>query len=149
MTVLGYTWCHSPEDHNKCNLVLMHYFNGSCTEPNLTLLIYIINVFITARFLANLGLSEHNSSVVFYFQAARRENMTFYNLTNMTEEELKGYVNDNPDLFFYQLVYGLTFCVMMFIGLMKGIGIARQLLLGMYMLHCFESFGDGHINLCD
>lgn len=49
----------------------------------------------------------------------------------MTGEELKGYVNDNPDLWFYQLVYGLGFIVMMFVGLMKGIGIARQLLLGM------------------
>jgi hypothetical protein len=48
----------------------------------------------------------------------------------MTEEELKGYVNDNPDLWFYQLVYGLTFGIMLFIGLMKGIGIARQLLIG-------------------
>jgi hypothetical protein len=51
----------------------------------------------------------------------------------MTEEELKGYVNDNPDLWFYQLVYGLTFAIMLFIGLMKGIGIARQLLLGKLM----------------
>lgn len=68
-------------------------------------------------------------------EASRKENMTLYNLTNMTEEELKGFVNDNPDLFFYQLVYGLTFCVMMFIGLMKGIGIARQLLLGSSRLH--------------
>jgi len=75
--------------------------------------------------------------------------VTRFNLTNMTEEELKGYVNDNPDLFFYQLVYGLTFCVMIVIGLVKGIGIARQLLLGMFLLHCFLSFGDGHIILCD
>lgn len=71
--------------------------------------------------------------------------MTRYNLTNMTEEELKGYVNDNPDLFFYQLVYGLTFCVMMIVGLVKGIGIARQLLLGMFRLHCFVSVSDEHI----
>jgi hypothetical protein len=63
----------------------------------------------------------------------RKGNITRYNLTNMTEEVLKGYVNDNPDLWFYQLVYGLSFAVMMFIGLMKGIGIARQLLLGMKM----------------
>jgi hypothetical protein len=115
----------------------MHYFNGSCTEPNLTLLIYIITAFIIAQLLANLGLSGHNSSIVFHFQAARRENMTRFNLTNMTEEELKGYVNDNPDLFFYQLVYGLIFCLMMVTGVMKGLGIARQLLLGMFLLHCF------------
>lgn len=68
-------------------------------------------------------------------EAARRENMTLYNLTNMTEEELKGYVNDNPDLYFYQLVFGLTFVIMLFIGLVKGIGIARQLLLGSSRLH--------------
>jgi len=125
----------------------MHYFN--CTEPNLTLLIYIVTVFIIAQLLANLGLSGCNSSIVFHFQAARRENVTLYNLTNMTEEDLKGYVNDNPDLCFYQLVYGVTFCIMMFIGVMKGIGIARQLLLGMFLLHCFVSVGDGHIILCD
>jgi len=127
----------------------MHYFNGSCTESNLTLLIYIITVFIIAQLLANLGLSGHNTSIVFHFQAERRENVTRYNLTNMTEEELKGYVNDNPNLFFYQLVYGLTFCIMMVIGLIKGIGIARQLLLGMFLLHSLLSVGDGHIILCD
>jgi len=127
----------------------MHYFNGSCTEPNLTLLIYIITVFIIAQLLANLGLSGLNTTIMFHFQAARRENMTLYNLTNMTEEELKGYVNDNPDLYFYQLVFGLTFVIMLFIGLVKGIGIARQLLLGMFLLHCLLSVGDGHIILCD
>ncbi|XP_033609843.1 multidrug resistance-associated protein 5 isoform X2 [Cryptotermes secundus] len=68
-------------------------------------------------------------------EAERKENITRYNLTNMTEEELKGYVNDNPDLWFYQLMYGLTFGIMLFIGLMKGIGIARQLLLGSSRLH--------------
>jgi hypothetical protein len=73
------------------------------------------------------------------FQAERKENITRYNLTNMTEEELKGFVNDNPDLWFYQLVYGLTFGVILFIGLIKGIGIARQLLLGKSVLR-FVSF---------
>jgi hypothetical protein len=92
-------------------------------------------------------MAGHNSFIVFHFQASRKENMTLYNLTNMTEEELKGFVNDNPDLFFYQLVYGLTFCVMMFIGLMKGIGIARQLLLGMFMLHSLVSVSDEYIIL--
>jgi pheromone shutdown protein TraB len=62
----------------------------------------------------------------------------------MTEEELKGFVNDNPDLWFYQLVYGLTFGIMLFVGLMKGIGIARQLLLGK-LLHWISMAG--HINL--
>lgn len=101
---------------------------------NLTFLIYVITVFIIAELLAHLVLSGFNSSIAFHFQAERKENMTRYNLTNMTEEDLKGYVNDNPDLFFYQLVYGLTFCIMIFIGLIKGIGIARQLLLGMLLL---------------
>lgn len=74
---------------------------------------------------------------MFCFQMERKENITRYNLTNMTEEELKGFVNDNPNLWFYQLVYGLTFAIMIFIGLMKGIGIARQLLLGMIMLYYY------------
>ena len=43
-------------------------------------------------------------------------------------------MNDNPDLWLYQLVYGLTFAVMMTVGLLKGIGIARQLLLGKLIL---------------
>jgi hypothetical protein len=64
----------------------------------------------------------------------RKENISRYNLTNITKQGLKGYVNNNPDLWFYQLVYGLSFAVIMFIGLMKGIGIARQLLLGMMMM---------------
>ncbi|KAJ4445532.1 hypothetical protein ANN_12212 [Periplaneta americana] len=67
-------------------------------------------------------------------EADRRINDTEYNL-NMTEEELKGFVNDNPHLWFFQLIYGVTFAFIMFIGLLKGIGIARQLLLGSSRLH--------------
>lgn len=47
---------------------------------------------------------------------------------------MQGFVNDNPDLWMYQLVYGLTFAVMMIFGLIKGIGIARQLLFGEFNL---------------
>ncbi|KAJ9585510.1 hypothetical protein L9F63_002711, partial [Diploptera punctata] len=48
------------------------------------------------------------------------------NITDYTEEDLKGFVNKNADLWFYQLVYGLTFAVMLVVGLLKGIGIARH-----------------------
>ncbi|XP_046390511.1 ATP-binding cassette sub-family C member 5-like [Ischnura elegans] len=55
--------------------------------------------------------------------------------TNLTENELKGSVNDNPYLWFYQTIYGLSFVVLMTIGLVKGVGIARQLLFGSSALH--------------
>jgi hypothetical protein len=90
---------------------------------------------------ASFHVEESNSQLYCAdcFQAERKENITRYNLTNMTEEQLKGYVNDNPDLWFYQLVYGLTFGVMLVVGLVKGIGIARQLLLGK-LVRRFVSF---------
>ncbi|XP_071446503.1 ATP-binding cassette sub-family C member 5-like isoform X2 [Hetaerina americana] len=58
-----------------------------------------------------------------------------YSSLNLTENELKGSVNDNPNLWFYQTVYGLSFIVMMLIGMVKGMGIVRQLLLGSSRLH--------------
>lgn len=52
-----------------------------------------------------------------------------------TNDELKGPVNENPHKIFYQLVYGLTFIITILIGVLKGWGIARQLLLGSSRLH--------------
>ena len=54
---------------------------------------------------------------------------------NMTDDELKGFINDNPDLWFYQLVYGLTLPVMLAFGIVKGFSLAIQLLRGAFKLH--------------
>ncbi|XP_034256173.1 multidrug resistance-associated protein 5-like [Thrips palmi] len=67
-------------------------------------------------------------------EAERRNNMTLFNVT-YNNDKLKGLVNDNPERAFYQLVYGLTFIITIFIGICKGWGIARQLLLGSSRLH--------------
>lgn len=52
----------------------------------------------------------------------------------MTEESIKGYVNDNPNVGLYQIVYIGTFVSMIVIGLIKGYSIARQLLIGIYKI---------------
>ena len=44
--------------------------------------------------------------------------------------EFKGYVTDNPDLWFYQLVHFLSVIALIVFGLIKGLSCAIQFLKG-------------------
>ena len=67
------------------------------------------------------------------FQYERRNNASL-NISMMKDEEIKGYVNDNPHVWLYQIIYIFTFVSMVLIGLIKGYSIARQLLIGIYKI---------------
>ncbi|PSN51489.1 Multidrug resistance-associated protein 5 [Blattella germanica] len=116
----------------KAYLDYAKFCGGYCV---MGMLLMLVLLFTLSRLSSGVWLQvwlDHGDGL----EEERRLNLTLYNMTtNKTEEELKGFVNNNPDLWFYQLVYGLTFAVMMFVGLLKGIGIARQLLLGSSRLH--------------
>ncbi|KAK3927988.1 Multidrug resistance-associated protein 5 [Frankliniella fusca] len=99
----------------------------------MSLLLLLILLFTLARLFSGVWLQiwlDEGDGL----EDERKLNMTLYNLS-YTDVELKGLVNENPDRAFYQLVYGLTFGITILIGICKGWGIARQLLLGSSRLH--------------
>ncbi|KAG8233856.1 hypothetical protein J437_LFUL006879 [Ladona fulva] len=126
----------SPEDHvmkiRGFRAFISHakYCGGYCVVSGLLFLVFL---FTLARLFSGIWLQiwlDHGDGL----EEERRANMSVMNVT-MTEDELIGSVNENPLLWMYQLVFGLSFVVMMLIGLFKGVGIARQLLLGSSLLH--------------
>ncbi|KAB7497030.1 Multidrug resistance-associated protein 5 [Armadillidium nasatum] len=64
----------------------------------------------------------------------RKQNRTLYNIT-YSDDELKGDVTQNPNLWIYQLVYGLSFVFLIAIGIVKGIGVTFRVLAGSSKLH--------------
>ncbi|CAL4069089.1 unnamed protein product, partial [Meganyctiphanes norvegica] len=64
----------------------------------------------------------------------RRKNFTDEKY-DYSDEELKGDITKNPDLWIYQLVYGLSFIVILATGIIKGIGVTFRLLEGASKLH--------------
>ncbi len=61
----------------------------------------------------------------------------------LTESELKGFVTDNPDVWFYQAVYLVTVGVMLALGFVKGFSIAVAFLRGSTKMH------DQMLHRCD
>lgn len=53
----------------------------------------------------------------------------------MTDQDLRGFVNDNPQLVFYQLILAASVVATLFIGLMKGFLSTRFVLGGASCLH--------------
>ncbi|KAL7637505.1 UNVERIFIED_CONTAM: hypothetical protein RMT77_012233 [Armadillidium vulgare] len=64
----------------------------------------------------------------------REQNITLYNIT-YSNDELKGDVTQNPNLWIYQLVYGLSFVFLIATGIVKGIGVTFRVLAGSSKLH--------------
>lgn len=53
-------------------------------------------------------------------------NYTDFNATlaeELPEDERNGDITQNPDLWMYQLVYGLSFVLLLITGVIKGIGV--------------------------
>ena len=44
-------------------------------------------------------------------------------------------ISNNPDLWFYQLIHGISLLVLIILGLIKGLLIAYRLLIGSHSLH--------------
>lgn len=124
----------SAEEHKSLGMAgYLRYFvfcGGYCI---MLLLLTLVLLFTLARLFSGIWLK-------IWLDAGdgkeneRRDNITLYNMS-YTRNELIGLVNENPDSTIYQLVYGLTFVVTILIGVVKGWGIARQLLLGSSRLH--------------
>ena len=68
-----------------------------------------------------------------------KENSTFGNYANMsfTDEQISEAQNitNNPNLWFYQLIHGISLIVLIILGLFKGFIIAHRLLIGSHTLH--------------
>ena len=68
-----------------------------------------------------------------------KENASLGIFTNMsfTEAEIleSQNISNNPDLWFYQLIHGISLIVLIILGLIKGFVIAHRLLIGSHSLH--------------
>jgi len=53
----------------------------------------------------------------------------------LTEDEMRGYVTDNPDLWLYQTVLASTIPALLVVGLLKGFSLTVRTLEGSYKLH--------------
>ncbi|KAK7082304.1 Multidrug resistance-associated protein 5, partial [Halocaridina rubra] len=60
-----------------------------------------------------------------------------FNRTNSSrsEEEVKGNITDNPDMWMYQLVYAMSFVLLLITGIIKGTGVTFRVLAGASRLH--------------
>merc|ERR1719237_661266 len=67
-------------------------------------------------------------------EGLRRANAT-WSASSHTEEEFKGVINYNPNLEFYQLVYGLIIVAMLVFGFFKGAGILITMTRGSLKVH--------------
>ena len=65
------------------------------------------------------------------------ETLRSYNNITITEEDIgeSQNITNNPDLWYYQLVHGISLIIMIIIGLIKGFSIAHRLLIGSHVLH--------------
>lgn len=54
---------------------------------------------------------------------------------NLTEDEMKGFVTDNPDLWFYQTVLAMSLPAMLLVGMLKGFSLTVQSIRGSFRLH--------------
>ena len=58
------------------------------------------------------------------------------NVSTFEEENLQSQnITDNPNLWFYQLIHGISLIVMIIFGLIKGLSLAYSLLKGSSVLH--------------
>ena len=68
-----------------------------------------------------------------------KENSSLETYTNMSFTETQilesQNISNNPDLWFYQLIHGISLLVLIILGLIKGLLIAHRLLIGSHSLH--------------
>ncbi|XP_064096372.1 ATP-binding cassette sub-family C member 12-like [Macrobrachium nipponense] len=101
--------------------------------PVASVLITVVASFVVIRILSSVWLKiwlDEGDGL----SASRLQNATAQNLT-LSEEDLKGSITDNPRLWMYQLVYGVSFCALVVVGLVKGIVLTFSLLRGASTLH--------------
>ena len=106
----------------------------------MALLIFAIFLFAMVRLFVSIWLQiwvdEGDGSGM---HKMGKQNITLGNNGNITvtEEQMLEYQNitNNPNLWYYQLVHGISLIVMILVGLIKGFIIAHRLLIGSHTLH--------------
>ena len=96
---------------------LLRYL-GECGHPvELALIAIFLSVFIlfnlSSRIFVQKWLDAGDG-----LEEERRQNSSYQNTTN-TDQDLRGFINDNPDLGTYQLIYGLILLAMLLTGFLK------------------------------
>ena len=105
-----------------------------CGNPlELGLIFICVVVFVLTRQFSSIFLQEWLDAGD-GLEEVRRQNISDYNVTN-TDHDLKGYINDRPDLWKYQLGYGMIILAMLLTGLIKGAAILFKLLRGSLNIH--------------
>ena len=106
----------------------------------MTLLIFAIFSFAMVRLFVSIWLQvwvdEGDGSGI---HKMGQHNLTLGESGNITvtEEQIMESQNitNNPNLWYYQLVHGISLIVMILVGLIKGFIIAHRLLIGSHALH--------------
>ena len=110
--------CEEPADSSSSWAPLFRYL-AECGHPVELILIYI---FLAVFVLLNLG------SKIFLqkwldagdgLEEERRQNSSGYSNTTITEHDLRGFINYNPSLGQYQLIYGMIILAMLLAGFIK------------------------------
>ncbi|KAG7166923.1 ATP-binding cassette sub-family C member 11-like [Homarus americanus] len=115
---------------NKVYLTFIKVSGGWCIT---NIIIFAIIVFTLTRMFNAVWLQywlDQGDGL----EEERRMNLTEYNIT-LSDEELKGDITQNPMLWMYQLVYALSFVLLLITGLIKGIGVTFRVLAGASKLH--------------
>ena len=109
--------------------VLLKYFEACGGYVVMFFIFFIVFLFTLVRLFTSIWLQHWLDQGD--GQAAQRSNFT----NNMTNEEILGNIADNPDLWKYQTIHGMSLVVLVLIGLWKGIMMALALLKGSSRLH--------------
>ena len=106
--------------------VLLKYFEACGGYIVMFFIFFIVFLFTLVRLFTSIWLQHWLD---------QGDGQLRLNGTNMTNEDKLGNIADNPDLWMYQTVHGLSLVVLVLIGLWKGFMMALALLRGSSRLH--------------
>ena len=110
---------------------LLKYFNYSGHPITMALIFTMLVLFIITRMFDRIYLQmwlEQGDGQ----EDIRKNNASF---ANMTDHDIRGYINYNPNLWKYQLGYTFLQVGMLLAGFIKGAGLLVKLLQGSKMIH--------------
>jgi len=113
--------------------VLLKYFEACGGYLVMFGIMLIVLIFVLVRLFSSvwlqIWLDDGDGQV-----QERLANFTLNNVT-FTDEELRGNIAENPKLWIYQLVHGMSLVILVVIGFCKGFSMATALLKGSSNLH--------------
>ena len=105
------------------------------------LLVFAIFCFAMARLFVSIWLQiwvdAGDGSEIDVMMTENSSTSQYFTNITVTKDQIASSQNitNNPNLWYYQLVHGISLIVMITIGLVKGILIAHRLLIGSHVLH--------------